>query len=70
MEIQLDLFEDENFEQKTEIEILKQDIKAIEEMSHNVRKGLFKRHNDLIKEIIKLSEEMAQLRQMMIKQVK
>jgi len=65
MEVQLDLFEEYD-----EVSLLKKEISALEETMHNVRKGLFKRHNELVKEIIKLTEEIDRMRILMIKQVK
>ena len=81
--IQLDLFAGaETLEiRKPEIQELIEEIKDVRAMAHNVRKGIFKRHDDVLKEMSShyvqlhnrihvLEEEIAQLKQLLIKQVK
>lgn len=54
------------FENKTELDLLKDEIKEIKEMSHNVRRGLYKRHSELSKLYLELKEENDQLKIMFL----
>ncbi len=55
--MQLDIF-DEN----TEIMILKRELDEVKERSENARKGLFARHNELIKLYMSLKMEIEHLK--------
>lgn len=46
------------FEKDNEIAILKRELHEIKERSENARKGLFARHNELIKLYMQLKDEM------------
>ncbi len=65
MNIQLDLFQEDD-----EMTILKKEHKLLFERMENMRRGLFARHNDLMKMYIKQQEELDRLRAMMVKEVK
>lgn len=51
--MQLDIFED-----NSDIKILRKEVEEIRERSENARRGLFARHNELIKLYMQLKEEM------------
>ena len=65
MYIQLDLFEEND-----ELSILKKQIKAIDDRTRNVQRGLFARHAELVKMYLKQHEEIETIRAMMLKKVK
>lgn len=65
MNVQLDLFEEND-----ELSLMKKEIRGLLERQENVRKGLFARHNDLMKLYIKQQEEIDKLRSMMVREVK
>jgi hypothetical protein len=63
--LQLDLFETED-----DMSLLKKENKALFDRVENMRRGLFARHNELMKLYIKQQEEIDRLRGMMIREVK
>jgi hypothetical protein len=52
----------ELFENNTEVELLKKEIRDIRDRSENVRRGLFARHNELAKLYMEQKEEIDQLK--------
>lgn len=65
MQVQYDLFEDND-----DISLMKQEIELIDERTRNVQRGLFARHSELVKMVLKQQEEIDRLRNMLMKQVK
>lgn len=69
MNVQYDLFEDND-----DLSLMKQEIELIDERTRNVQRGLFSRHNNLAKELIKMIEDqnkqIDELRKLLLKQVK
>ena len=65
MNIQLDFFEPND-----EISLMHKEIMAIDERTRNVQKGLFARHGELVKIVLKQQDEIDRLREMLVKQVK
>jgi 4-diphosphocytidyl-2C-methyl-D-erythritol kinase len=57
IQIQYDLFDD-----RSEISILRKEIEEVKRKDDNVRRGLFARYNDLTKIVVRLQEEIAELR--------
>jgi len=55
--IQYDLFEE-----KTELNMLRKEVEAVKRKDDNVRRGLFARYNDLSKIVLRMQEEIAELR--------
>ena len=55
--IQYDLFEE-----KTELNMLRKEVEAVKRKDDNVRRGLFARYNDLTKTVLRMQEEIAELR--------
>lgn len=53
MALQLDFFEE-----KTEWDLLKEDVKVVRESSEKVRKSLFARHGELAKKYMELHDRM------------
>lgn len=63
---QLDLFEPINQPE----DLLKKQIETLVQRQENLRRGLFARHSELVKMVIKQNEEIERLRIMLIKQIK
>jgi hypothetical protein len=61
MSYQLDFFEPNDVEH-----FLKRDIEHVQEQVNNVRRGLFARHNELVKMFLKQQDEIDRLRDMLI----
>lgn len=62
IEIQYDLFDE-----KSEISIIRKEVEAIKQKDDNVRRGLFARYNDLTKTVVRLQEEIDELRGIYLK---
>jgi len=60
---QLDLFESI----ETSDDILKKQVELLAQRQENLRRGLFARHAELVKLVLKQNEEIDRLRQMMLK---
>ncbi|MDP4120523.1 MAG: hypothetical protein Q8876_05655 [Bacillota bacterium] len=60
--IQYDLFED-----NSEVQILRKEILAVRASSENVRRGMFSRHSELSKMLMKQQEEIESLRSMLLR---
>jgi hypothetical protein len=65
MDVQLDLFDSND-----EMSLLRKEIDLIDNRTRNVQRGLFARHGDLVKMVLKQQEEIDRLRELLIKQVK
>jgi hypothetical protein len=65
MDIQFDFFESND-----SVSLLRKEIDLIDERTRNVQRGLFARHGDLVKMVLKQQDEIDRLRQLLIKQVK
>lgn len=66
MNLQLDLFEDH----LDETGVLRKQIQTLVERQDRQRKALFAKHSELMKIVIKQTEEIDRLREMMMKRVK
>lgn len=66
MNVQYDLFEEE----LTDIGILRKEVETLNERLDRQRKSLFAKQAELMKLVIKQSEEMNRLRELMMKRIK
>lgn len=52
----------EIFESNDEISLLRREIAIVRQQSDNVRKGLFKRHSEIQKEMVRLKQDVETLK--------
>lgn len=46
------------FEEKSELDYIRDDMKSVKESSDKVRKGIFAKHSELVKKYLELNERM------------
>ncbi len=61
MSVQLDLFQE-----KSEVDLLREELKEVRSRSENVRRGLFARHNELAKLYCIQKEEFDEFKRMFL----
>jgi hypothetical protein len=66
MQVQLDLFEEE----LTDVGLLRKQVETLNDRLDRQRKSLFAKHAELMKLVIKQSEEMDRLRELMVRRTK